>query len=99
MSQATRRAGARARARGAGDALVEVEQLTKYFPDHARVSCSERSREVHAVDGVSFTIKPGETLGLVGESGCGKSTTARLDHEAARADGGTSGSTAGTSRA
>jgi ABC-type oligopeptide transport system ATPase subunit len=61
----------------AGDALVEVEHLTKYFPV-TRGLLQRTVAEVRAVDGVSFTIDRGETLGLVGESGCGKSTTARL---------------------
>jgi oligopeptide/dipeptide ABC transporter ATP-binding protein len=50
--------------------LIVVENLRKYFPVAAG--------NVHAVDDVSFTIDEGETLGLVGESGCGKSTTGRL---------------------
>jgi oligopeptide/dipeptide ABC transporter ATP-binding protein len=58
-------------------ALVEVDDLYKYFPIHAGLF-SRHVGDVKAVDGVSFAISPGETLGLVGESGCGKSTTARL---------------------
>ena len=50
--------------------LIKVENLVKYFPVAAG--------NVHAVDDVSFAIREGETLGLVGESGCGKSTTGRL---------------------
>jgi oligopeptide/dipeptide ABC transporter ATP-binding protein len=57
--------------------LVEVEQLTKRFPIHAGL-LQRTVAHVHAVEDVSFTIYRGETLGLVGESGCGKSTTARL---------------------
>jgi oligopeptide/dipeptide ABC transporter ATP-binding protein len=60
-----------------GDPLVEVEHLTKRFPIH-RGFLQRKVAEVHAVEDVSFTIYRGETLGLVGESGCGKSTTARL---------------------
>ncbi len=56
--------------------LLEVTDLKKHFPIHAGVF-SRVSGHVHAVDGVSFRIGPGETLGLVGESGCGKSTVGR----------------------
>ena len=56
------------------DHLVEVENLVMYFPVTAGV-LSRRVADVKAVDDVSFYIKRGETLGLVGESGCGKTTT------------------------
>ena len=56
--------------------LLEVRQLKKHFPIHKGVF-SRVSGYVHAVDGVSFQIERGETLGLVGESGCGKSTVGR----------------------
>lgn len=59
------------------DALLTVKDLKKYFPVKGGIWPGERS-EVRAVDGVSFEIRRGETVGLVGESGCGKSTTARL---------------------
>ena len=59
------------------DPLVEVEHLTKRFPIQSGLF-QRKIGEVHAVEDVSFTIYRGETLGLVGESGCGKSTTARL---------------------
>jgi oligopeptide transport system ATP-binding protein len=53
-----------------------VKNLKKYFPVRGGLFSREVAR-VHAVDDVSFEIQPGETLGLVGESGCGKSTTGR----------------------
>ena len=56
--------------------LLEVQDLKKQFPI-VRGLFSRVSGQVHAVDGVSFRIAPGETLGLVGESGCGKSTVGR----------------------
>jgi oligopeptide transport system ATP-binding protein len=56
--------------------LLQVRNLRKYFPIRGGLFSREIGR-VHAVDGVSFDIERGETLGLVGESGCGKSTTGR----------------------
>src|ERR671912_564114 len=56
--------------------LLRVKNLKKYFPIRGGLFSREVAR-VHAVDDVSFDIMPGETLGLVGESGCGKSTTGR----------------------
>jgi len=56
--------------------LLEVRHLVKYFPVRAGVLL-QKAGNVHAVDGVSFDLKEGETLGLVGESGCGKSTVGR----------------------
>src|SRR5699024_8710658 len=52
------------------DKLVEIHNLKKYFP-------IDRKQAVQAVDGISFDIHKGETFGLVGESGCGKSTAGR----------------------
>jgi oligopeptide transport system ATP-binding protein len=57
--------------------LVEVKNLTKYFPITRGIIFQKHVGDVKAVDDVSFNIHSGETLGLVGESGCGKSTTGR----------------------
>jgi oligopeptide/dipeptide ABC transporter ATP-binding protein len=60
-----------------GEPIMEVRDLVKHFPIHAGFF-RRQVGAVQAVDGVSFDVLRGETLGLVGESGCGKSTTARL---------------------
>jgi peptide/nickel transport system ATP-binding protein/oligopeptide transport system ATP-binding protein len=57
--------------------LLEVTDLVKEFPLQGGTFVRRNVGAVHAVSGVSFSIAPGETLGLVGESGCGKSTTGR----------------------
>jgi oligopeptide/dipeptide ABC transporter ATP-binding protein len=62
----------------AGEPLVEVRNLVKHFPISRGVLIKRKIGAVQAVDGVSFDVKRGETLGIVGETGCGKSTTARL---------------------
>jgi oligopeptide/dipeptide ABC transporter ATP-binding protein len=58
--------------------LIEVRDLVKHFPITRGVILQKKVGAVQAVDGVSFDVHRGETLGIVGESGCGKSTTARL---------------------
>jgi oligopeptide transport system ATP-binding protein len=60
-----------------GDVLIDVKNLRVYFPVSSGVIFQRKVADVKAVDGVSFQIRKGETLGLVGESGCGKSTTGR----------------------
>jgi oligopeptide transport system ATP-binding protein len=62
---------------GRTEVMVRVENLKKYFPIYRGVIISRKVAAVKAVDNVSFTIFKGETLGVVGESGCGKSTTGR----------------------
>ena len=59
------------------EAILTVQDLRKYFAVRGRLFHTVQA-EVKAVDGVSFEVHRGEILGLVGESGCGKSTTARL---------------------
>jgi peptide/nickel transport system ATP-binding protein len=58
--------------------LIEVRNLTKHFPITQGILFQKAVGAVHAVDDVSFDVFRGETLGIVGETGCGKSTTARL---------------------
>src|SRR5687767_8270208 len=60
-----------------GDVLLDVQDLVMHFPLTQGIIFQRKVGAVRAVDGISFQIKRGETLGLVGESGCGKSTTGR----------------------
>ncbi|MFQ5617968.1 MAG: ABC transporter ATP-binding protein [Rhodospirillales bacterium] len=63
--------------RAQGEVLVQVRNLKMHFPITAGILIQRAVAHVKAVDGVSFDIRRGETLGLVGESGCGKTTTGR----------------------
>jgi len=65
------------KAGGENDVLLEVNNLKMYFPVTAGIIMQRTVAEIKAVDDVSFFIRKGETLGLVGESGCGKTTTGR----------------------
>ncbi|NJL95077.1 MAG: dipeptide ABC transporter ATP-binding protein [Anaerolineae bacterium] len=65
------------RTSGQGEVLLEVTDLKKHFPISSGIVIQRQVGAVKAVDGVSFNIRRGETFGLVGESGCGKSTTGR----------------------
>jgi peptide/nickel transport system ATP-binding protein len=60
-----------------GDVLLEVENLRKHFPMKSKGIIRRATDPVKAVDGISFELRKGETLGIVGESGCGKSTAGR----------------------
>lgn len=81
MTPAMQRSGAPApqgALRPQGETLLRVTDLVKHFPVRRGVLFQKQIAAVHAVDGITFDIPTGTTLGLVGESGCGKSTTARL---------------------
>src|SRR5260221_12405695 len=62
---------------GSGKNILEVSGLTMHFPLTQGIIFQRQVGAVRAVDGIDFFVEKGETLGLVGESGCGKSTTGR----------------------
>ncbi len=72
-----------------GETLVDVQDLKVFFPVSAGIIFQRKVADVRAVDGVSFQVRRGETLGLVGESGCGKSTTGKAVLQLTRPTAGT----------
>jgi len=72
----------------AEDVIIEINNLTKYFPITSGLFFQKKVAEVRAVDGVTFAIHRGETLGLVGESGCGKTTIGKCILQLYRATSG-----------
>ena len=69
--------GAAPSATPAGRPLLRLTNLTKHFPQFRQTLIKRPDNPVRAVDGISFDVAPGQTVGLVGESGCGKSTAGR----------------------
>jgi peptide/nickel transport system ATP-binding protein/oligopeptide transport system ATP-binding protein len=73
---------------GNGRVLLEVDNLVKHYPVYSGKLMRHKTGEVHAVCGVSFELRAGETLGVVGESGCGKTTLGRTVLQLVRATAG-----------
>jgi oligopeptide transport system ATP-binding protein len=74
---------------GIGDILLEVNNLKMYFPVTSGIIFQRAVAHIKAVDDISFFVRKGETLGLVGESGCGKTTTGRCILQLYKPTGGT----------
>ncbi len=74
--------------------LLEVRDLKQHFPITSGMLLQKQVGAIRAVDGISFDVYPGETLGIVGESGCGKSTTVRSIAQLYKPTSGRSSSTA-----
>jgi oligopeptide transport system ATP-binding protein len=72
-----------------GDILLEVKNLKMYFPVTSGIIFQRAVAHIKAVDDISFFVRKGETLGLVGESGCGKTTTGRCILQLYKPSGGT----------
>ena len=62
----------------ATDVIIELENCQKYFPVTQGIIVRHTIGQVKAVDGISFKLRQGQTYSLVGESGCGKTTTAKI---------------------
>ncbi|MCC6388070.1 MAG: dipeptide ABC transporter ATP-binding protein [Dehalococcoidia bacterium] len=77
LAQQASSSGTRQRVGTIGETLVDVQDMQMFFPVSAGLIFQKKVADVKAVDGISFQVKRGETLGLVGESGCGKSTTGK----------------------
>ena len=75
--------------------LLQVENVVKHFPIKRGIFFKRQIGSVQAVEGVSLEVRRGETLGLVGETGCGKSTLAALHHPPPSADLGSGRSSTG----
>src|SRR5260370_36956734 len=82
-------AGERTQHEPGDEVLVEVKHLKMYFPVTSGVLVQRTVGYIKAVGDVSFVVRRGETLGLVGESGCGKTTTGRCRLELCRPPAGT----------